>query len=88
MKLRVGLVGLGKAWEVRIDQRYERWRISFVVRAVCEEVGLRAERVARSSERWPWTAIGAGRAIGCRCHFDAVAPVVWAVADSGGLRCW
>ncbi len=46
MKLRVGLVGLGDAWEARHSPALRAMSDRFEVRAVCAEVALRAERVA------------------------------------------
>ena len=46
MKLRVGLVGLGKAWEVRHRAALRALSDRFEVRAVCEEVGHRARQAA------------------------------------------
>jgi predicted dehydrogenase len=47
MKLRVGLVGLGNAWEVRHRQALRALSDRFEVRAVCEPVAHRAEIAAR-----------------------------------------
>jgi predicted dehydrogenase len=47
MKLRVGLVGLGEAWENRHRPALLALGDRFDIRAVCEEVGLRAEQAAR-----------------------------------------
>ena len=47
MKLRVGLVGLGAAWEIRHRPALRALSDRFEVRAVCEPVAHRAEMVAR-----------------------------------------
>ena len=46
MKLRVGLVGLGDAWEVRHLPALRAMSDRFEVRAICAPVALRAERAA------------------------------------------
>ena len=47
MKLRVGLVGLGSAWEVRYRPALRALGDRFDVRAVCDQISLRAEQAAR-----------------------------------------
>lgn len=47
MKLRVGLIGLGPAWESRHRPALRALGDRFEVRAVCEQVAHRAEQVAR-----------------------------------------
>jgi predicted dehydrogenase len=47
MKLRVGLVGLGNAWESRHRQALRALSDRFEVRAICDQVWLRAEQAAR-----------------------------------------
>lgn len=47
MKLRVGLVGLGSVWETRHRPALRALADRFEVRAVCEQVALRAEQAAR-----------------------------------------
>ena len=47
MKLRVGLVGLGNAWEIRHRQALRALSDRFEVRAVCEPVAHRADIAAR-----------------------------------------
>ena len=46
MKLRVGIVGLGNAWEKRYRPALSTMTDRFEVRAVCESIGLRAGLVA------------------------------------------
>ncbi|MCE9546776.1 MAG: Gfo/Idh/MocA family oxidoreductase [Planctomycetia bacterium] len=46
MKLRVGLVGLGNAWETRHAPALRAMSDRFEVRAVCEQVAHRADRAA------------------------------------------
>lgn len=69
MKLRVGLVGLGKAWEVRHRPALRALADKFEVRAVCEEVGLRAARVA---EEFDAVAMDGYRALAGRVDVDAI----------------
>ena len=47
MKLRVGVVGLGKAWETRHGPALRALSDRYDLRAVCEPVAHRAEQVAR-----------------------------------------
>lgn len=47
MKLRVGLVGLGTAWEKRHRSALRSMSDRFEVRAICEQVAHRAEHAAR-----------------------------------------
>ncbi|HLA84093.1 MAG TPA: Gfo/Idh/MocA family oxidoreductase [Thermoguttaceae bacterium] len=47
MKIRVGLIGLGEAWEHRYAPALRALADSFEVRAVCDPVGHRAAQVAR-----------------------------------------
>jgi predicted dehydrogenase len=47
MKLRVGLVGLGPAWETRHRSALRALSERFDVRAICEQVSHRAEQAAR-----------------------------------------
>src|SRR4051812_26288380 len=47
MKLRVGLVGLGSDWENRHRPALRTLSDRFEVRAVCEQVALRAAQAAR-----------------------------------------
>ena len=47
MKLRVGLIGLGDAWEARHRGALRSLSDRFEIRAVCSEVAQRAELVAR-----------------------------------------
>ena len=47
MKLRVGLVGLGGAWENRYRTALLSLADRFQVQAVCSPVSVRAEQVAR-----------------------------------------
>ncbi len=47
MKLRVGLVGLGEAWDFRHRPALLTLRDRFEVCAVCEQIGLRAQQVAQ-----------------------------------------
>lgn len=47
MKLRVGLIGLGSEWEARYRPALKALSDRFEVRAVCCEVAMKAEHVAR-----------------------------------------
>lgn len=47
MKLRIGLIGLGTEWDVRHGPALRALSDRYEVRAVCEEVALRGEQVAR-----------------------------------------
>ena len=47
MKLRIGLIGLGTEWDVRHGPALRALSDRYEVRAVCEEVSLRGEQVAR-----------------------------------------
>jgi predicted dehydrogenase len=47
MKLRVGLVGLGQAWEVRHRPALRALNDRFEVTAVCDQIAVRAEQAAR-----------------------------------------
>lgn len=69
MKLRVGLVGLGDAWEVRHRPALRAMNDRFEVRAVCAQVALRAERAA---EEFNAEAVDGYRALTAREDIDAI----------------
>jgi predicted dehydrogenase len=69
MKLRVGLVGLGNAWEVRHRPALRALSDRFEVRAVCEPVAQRAEVAARDFSAEP---VDGFRALVERADVDAV----------------
>jgi len=69
MKLRVGLVGLGNAWEVRHRPALRALNDRFEVRAVCEPVAHRAEIAARE---FGAAAVDGFRALSEREDIDAV----------------
>lgn len=69
MKLRVGLVGIGNTWESRHGPALRALSDRFEVRAVCEEVALRAEHVAREFNATP---VDGFRALTRREDIDAV----------------
>ena len=69
MKLRVGLVGLGSAWEVKHRPALRALGDRFEVRAVCEEVAVRAQQVARDFEA---AAVDGFRALTARKDIDAI----------------
>ena len=47
MKLRVGLIGLGNNWETRHRPALRSLSDRFEVRAVCDQIALRAEQAAK-----------------------------------------
>ncbi len=69
MKLRVGLVGLGKGWEVRHRPALRALGDRFEVRAVCEQVAQRAEQAARD---FGATTVDGFRALASRDDIDAI----------------
>lgn len=69
MKLRVGLVGLGTAWETRHRPALRALSDRFEVRAVCEQVAHRAEQAAREFNA---VAVDGFRALSERDDIDAV----------------
>lgn len=69
MKLRVGLVGLGNAWEVRHRPALRALSDRYEVRAVCEPVSQRAEMGARDFNA---DCVNGFRALAEREDIDAV----------------
>ncbi|MGD9723417.1 MAG: Gfo/Idh/MocA family protein [Pirellulales bacterium] len=69
MKLRVGLVGLGNAWEMRHRPALRTMSDRFEVRAICEPVAQRAEVAAREFNA---DAVDGFRALAEREDIDAV----------------
>ncbi|HEX3656696.1 MAG TPA: Gfo/Idh/MocA family oxidoreductase [Pirellulales bacterium] len=69
MKLRVGLVGLGSAWETRHRPALRALSDRFEVRAVCDQIALRAEQAARE---WNAQPVDGFRALAKRDDVDAV----------------
>jgi predicted dehydrogenase len=69
MKLRVGLIGLGSAWEVRHRPALRALGDRFEVRAVCDQIALRAEQAARE---WNAQPVDGFRALARRSDIDAV----------------
>ncbi|MBN2473898.1 MAG: Gfo/Idh/MocA family oxidoreductase [Pirellulales bacterium] len=69
MKLRVGLVGLGDAWQQRHAPALRALADRFEVRAVCEQVGHRAEQAAAEFSA---AAVDGYRALARREDIDAV----------------
>lgn len=69
MKLRVGLIGLGNAWENRHRPALRAMSDRFEVRAVCEEVALRARTVATEFGADP---VEGFRSLTARADIDAV----------------
>jgi len=69
MKLRVGLIGLGSAWESRHRPALRALSDRFEICAVCDQVALRAEQAARE---WNAAACDGFRALTQRTDVDAV----------------
>jgi len=69
MKLRVGVVGLGPDWESRHRHALRSLGDRFEVRAVCAEVGQRAEQVAREFDAAP---VDGFRTLAARSDVDAI----------------
>ena len=69
MKLRVGLVGLGPNWEMRYRPALRALGDRFEVRAICEQVALRAEQAAREFNA---QAVDGFRSLAGRSDIDAV----------------
>ena len=69
MKLRVGLIGLGDAWQQRHAPALRALGDRFEVRAVCEQVAHRAEQAAAE---FAATAVDGYRALARREDIDAV----------------
>lgn len=69
MKLRIGLIGLGKDWDVRHGPALRSLSDRFEVRAVCEEVALRGEQIARQFNA---AAVEGFRAVARRDDIDAL----------------
>lgn len=69
MRIRVGLIGLGEAWETRYRSALLGLADRFEVRAVCAEVAQRAHQAARE---FGAEAIDGFRALAARPDIDAV----------------
>lgn len=69
MKLRVGVIGVGDAWEQRHRPALRALNDRFEVRAVCEEVTLRAEHAAADFRA---QVVDGVRALAGRADIDAV----------------
>jgi predicted dehydrogenase len=69
MKLRVGVVGLGQAWESRHAPALRALGDRFEVRAVCDPVAHRAAEIA---QRWPARTCDGFRALAYSPDIDAV----------------
>jgi predicted dehydrogenase len=89
MKLRVGLIGLGEAWETRHRPALRTLQDRFEVRAVCDQVSHRA---AQAAGEFAASAVDGFRAVCCREDVDAVlmlgeqwyGPIpIYAACDSG-----
>ncbi len=69
MKLRVGLVGLGQAWEIRHRPALRALADRFDVTAVCDQIAVRAEQAARD---FGAQAVDGFRALSTRPDVDAI----------------
>ena len=69
MKLRVGLVGLGQAWELRHRPALRALADRFDVTAVCDQIAVRAEQAARD---FGAQAIDGFRTLANRPDVDAI----------------
>ena len=69
MRLRVGLIGLGRTWEKRHGPALRALSDRFEVRAVCEEVAVRAEMAAQAFSA---SRVDGFRALAQREDVDAV----------------
>jgi predicted dehydrogenase len=69
MKLRVGVVGLGKAWETRHRPALRALSDRFEVRAVCDQVAHRADTAARE---FGASAVDGFRVLTARDDVDAI----------------
>ncbi len=69
MRLRVGLVGLGDVWHARHAPALRAMADRFEIRAVCDQVGRRAEQAAEEFHADP---VDGYRALACREDIDAV----------------
>lgn len=69
MKLRIGVVGLGDAWETRHRPALKALSDRFEVRAFCEQVAMRAQQAAQDFSA---TAVDGFRSLTSRPDVDAV----------------
>ena len=69
MKLRVGLVGLGPHWDSRHRSALRALSDRFEVRAICEEVAKRADKVA---DEFGAETVDGYRALATRSDLDAI----------------
>lgn len=69
MKLRVGLIGLGPAWESRHRPALRALSDRFEIRAVCDQIAVRAEQAAKE---WQAQAVDGFRSLVQRDDIDAV----------------
>ncbi len=69
MKLRVGLIGVGNAWELRHRPALRALSDRFEVRAVCEEIALRARSAAND---FGAATVDGYRALAGRSDVDAI----------------
>lgn len=69
MKLRVGVIGLGSAWETRHRPALRALVERFEVRAICEQVNHKAEQAAKEFDA---CAVDGYRALAARDDIDAI----------------
>lgn len=69
MKLRVGVIGLGGAWETRHRPALRALGDRYEVRAICEQVGHKAEAAAKEFDA---CAVDGYRALAARDDIDAI----------------
>ncbi|MBL8830123.1 MAG: Gfo/Idh/MocA family oxidoreductase [Planctomycetaceae bacterium] len=69
MKLRVGVVGLGSGWESRHRPALRAMSDRFEVRAICDQIAVRAEQAAKE---WNAQAVDGFRSLAQRDDIDAV----------------
>ena len=69
MRIRVGLVGFGRAWDTRHKPALRALADRYEVRAVCEQVALRAHHVAQEFNAVP---VDGYRALTQRDDIDAI----------------
>ena len=86
MRLRVGLIGLGDAWQARLRPALRALADRFEVRAICDQVRHRAEQAAAEFQAEAVDGYHAWSARRHRRRDGAFGPMVRIAADPGGLR--
>ena len=85
MKLRVGLVGLGHNWEVRHRAALRSLNDRYEVRAVFDQVALRAEQAAREFNA---KQVDGFRALARRDDIDAVLMLAPGICANSTVFSW